>query len=406
MARDFLRSASVPAVLALGALAPLLGACTSSDESLYVGRTSTQSTATATATATSLGGAAPAPTSGPQLDVGGAPADGGGGAGGLDEDSACESITQAAENQRQGADIIIVVDQSSSMVDETLFVRDQLNDFADRVVDLGIDAHVVLIAERPDGVDILGQVPSCEPEESYIENPICIPEPLAGPNCQDNLPIFKSVSCHVDSTDAYESVLDTWEIYEGVLRPGATKHVVVITDDYPDMAGSAFQAALEAKDPALMEGFFFHGIVQYSSCGYDVDGLCDYRALVAATGGVDGDLALQDFEPVWDRVVETIDVVTGLECEWEIPPAPPGKTFDAAQLNVRYTDIQSSRELGRVANVGQCDDDYVDGWYYDDPDEPQSIQVCPRVCNEIQAGIGQEMQILFGCESQVAVFLR
>jgi hypothetical protein len=252
-------------------------------------------------------------------------------------------------------------------------------------------------------VDIAEIVPACAGEESFIENPICVPPPVGGAACGDQLPGYKSVNCHVDSHDAFDKILLTYDLYSSVLRPGSTKHVVVITDDEPGSLGSSqFDSQLVARDPSLWQGYLFHAIVPFTSCPFAAGPAADYLALVTQTGGVSGDLCTQNFQPVWDQLVAAVVANTKLACEWDIPMPPSGMTLDPDQVNVRYTSGNTTRDLGRVASAAECSQ-FTDGWYYDDPANPTKILVCPDVCTEIEgAGIGvtQRMDILFGCASR------
>jgi hypothetical protein len=45
------------------------------------------------------------------------------------------------------------------------------------------------------------------------------------------------------------------------------------------------------------------------------------------------------------------------------------------------------------------------GWYYDDPDEPSEMILCPDTCTEINAGTDPAVQLEVGCKTQTVAIL-
>ncbi len=213
----------------------------------------------------------------------------------------CAEVSQTAENKVQPADIILAIDQSGSMDQETSWVTSQLNGFATQITQSGIDVHVVVIAGKPGS-----------------ENGFCIPAPLGSGNCpaDDNPPIFQHVDQHVDSSDALLQILGRYNDYKAMLRPDAAKHVIVISDDDSSLGAVAFDTQLKALDPPLFDDYVFHGIVSDDDdpgtfnciinpqpcCGVSADEGKVYKQLITMTGGVFGDLCQQNFQPVWNQV--------------------------------------------------------------------------------------------------------
>lgn len=308
----------------------------------------------------------------------------------------CTSMGQTAENKVQPADIIIAVDQSGSMDLEAAWVQQQLNDFANLITAAGIDAHVVLIASRVSG------------------NTVCVPPPLAGPSCADNLPIFLQVDDEVHSNDALVKITQHVAAYSGVLRPDASKHFVVITDDEStDMTAAAFDTQIRAADPVLFNSYVFHAIYSFQDpitscftgspcCAVSAAPGLVYQQLVDQTGGVSGDLCAQNFLPVWNAVAATVIQGSSLACEWDIPEPPEGETFDPDLVNVRFsTAAAPDQSIGFVQVVDDCAR-AGDGWYYDDNDAPTRILFCPETCQRIQGQLDAQVDIEFGCMKVMA----
>lgn len=124
-----------------------------------------------------------------------------------------------------------------------------------------------------------------------------------------------------------------------------------------------------------------------------------HAALVAQTGGVGGDLCLQDFAPVFDELARQVVEGAQLACDWEIPPPPQGESFDAGRTNVAVTLDGGREELGKAADAQACAD--RDGWHYDDEAAPQRVVACPSTCTRIQAASSADVDILFGCATQL-----
>lgn len=93
---------------------------------------------------------------------------------------------------------------------------------------------------------------------------------------------------------------------------------------------------------------------------------------------------------------------TTVACEFQMPQPGPGQVVDPTRVNVKYTpNGGSSVVLGQVPNAGACTDQ-TGGWYYDDPNQPHSIKLCPSTCATVQADQGSKMEIVVGCTTQPA----
>jgi hypothetical protein len=96
---------------------------------------------------------------------------------------------------------------------------------------------------------------------------------------------FLHVPYAVDSTNAFGALLATFDSYRDLLRPEASVHVAVISDDESAMAAAEFQDALESR---LERSFSFHAVVAAgegdATCPGPAAGL-EYRTLADATSG-------------------------------------------------------------------------------------------------------------------------
>lgn len=119
------------------------------------------------------------------------------------------------------------------------------------------------------------------------------------------------------------------------------------------------------------------------------------------TGGVAGDLCLQDFQPVFDDMATAVVQGASISCEYEIPPPPEGQTLDPGLVNVQHTPGGSSTPnpiLNVPGGLADCGPD--GGWYYDDPQSPTTILMCPATCTALQGDPGAKVDVVFGCETE------
>lgn len=333
---------------------------------------------------------------------------GSGSGGGLDEDAACQTVSSEAQSKLQPADIIIAVDTSGSMDEESAEVQNNLNNFATIIANSGVDAHVILIADSS----------------------VCIPMPLGSGNCSgadEKLPGYQHVDQVVASNNALQLIIQTYPAWKSSLRPGATKTIAVVSDDDSDMNAGAFTNALLALDPPTFQGFKFDAIVSSSTpdscffggcvlnCASCANPCCDkatfcsplsaaegtvYKSLVQQTSGVLGDLCAQDFDPMFQSMATSVVQGAELSCDYDIPPPPLGEVLDPTKVNVNYTPGGGMpTPILNVSDPGACG--VKGGWYYDNPAAPKKIIMCPTTCDTLKKDSSGKVDVLFGCATQV-----
>jgi hypothetical protein len=215
----------------------------------------------------------------------------------------------------------------------------------------------------------------------------------------------------VGSNDALQKIIQHFPTWAPQMRPTASKHIIVVTDDDSDLSANDFNTQFLALDPSHA-GYVFHAIaspedpilacVAMTSCcpaffPFSAALSAEYLDLTALTGGIFGNLCEQDFGPIFDQVSMAVVSGASLACEYPIPPPPDGEDFDPDEVNVEFDDgMGGTLEIGRVDDPGACAG-VVDGWYYDDPAMPTSIVLCPQTCTTIQGFSTASVSIKFGC---------
>lgn len=293
----------------------------------------------------------------------------------------CAGVTQSATIELRPSDIIVVVDNSSSMDAEADAVQNNLNAFSQQISDAGVDARVVLISSYP-GEGTEG---------------MCIEPPLGGGGCPDadaNPPEFTHVPQDVGSNSLLYHTLDYHSDYDAVLRPGSLKHVVAVTDDCSELPVEDFHASWTAFG-ADYEDYRFHAVVDQEGCGECGGG--GYVWLSETTGGLVSNVCADDYGAIFDALSVAVVEATPLECSWPLPPPPAGEVFDPDEVNVYFDDGAGMPLLfGYVESLDQCAA-VAHGWLYDDPVAPTSIQVCPQTCDLLQGAPRATIDIELGC---------
>jgi hypothetical protein len=326
----------------------------------------------------------PEPTGGMAGMAGSAGTAGAAGTGGrmVTDDCAASMATATDMTTIVPADIIFAIDSSRSMNDEIVFVQTFMNEFSAQITAAGIDARVILLG-----------APSA----------ICIGAPLGSGNCPDdsNLPSYVHVDQAVDSNDGLNVIIESYPNWSQHLRPEASKSFVIVSDDdatdEPYNSADLFMTALTALDPVMFEKFTFNGVYCFTACEQAAAVGNVFIDLVAATQGVGGDLCLQDFQPVFDRLAEQIVMTSGAEitCEWPFPAPPAGQSFATDLVAVDRTVAGAKTPLVRVNSELDC---AAGGFYFDSLFNPTKLIACPSTCTELQGQVGGQVDVTFGCE--------
>lgn len=354
-------------------------------------------------------------------------AEGGAGTGGS---ATCAAVASEAELVPLPVDIIWVVDNSNSMEPAIAQVKAGLNDFADLISASNLDFKVILLSHR-----------------GTADLSLCIPPPLSGDDACGNGPRFFHSSVDILSTQPLEQFLGTLaqtngymagqprggEPWADELRPEATKTIVVVTDDNSRLSATQFQTFAGGQNPfnsltlppglldpswnGLFDQYLFSGIYGWGD-PLDASVICTYpdstsppssgltyTTLVSQTGGVRAQICdgANAWAPFFDSVAQAVVQASAIECTIAIPPPPPGEVLDFAKVNVQLVSGNDEEIIPNVGGEPGCGGG--EGWYYDDPDAPMNVVLCPASCDHAQelAGPNQpgKVEVLFGCETIV-----
>lgn len=304
-------------------------------------------------------------------------------------------------------DIIWIIDNSSSMVEEIGIIEENINAFAEFIRVSGIDYRVVVIAAEE---DITSPNPFGGGELiSYYG--VCVPPPLSDAfGCPDtDSGVYQHVRTTVDSTNALEVFTTTYPSFRDFLRPEAVTHIIVVSDDESAMSAGTFLSTLDGLGGPISgrEDVIIHSIVAQSDnvgaclfppCPPDQCGASEgrtYISLAAQTGGVNNSVCLSDWSPIFDAIGENVIEGTQLPCRYFVPE-PDNNTIevDPDETNIYFVDGDGERTLvPNVNGVNDCNGGR--GWYFDNPASPTFISLCPDTCGQVEG----EIEFEFGCRT-------
>jgi hypothetical protein len=175
----------------------------------------------------------------------------------------CAAAAAEAEVGREPADMVWIVDNSGSMAVEAVAVQTNMNRFAQRLVDSGIDVNLVLISSA----NIAYQMnPTCAPEDwvcilggvvaAFIDFGVCIDAPFGSGMCPNDSkpPHFLHLPHPVGSTNGLQMAVDLYPEYAQMMRPNASKHFAIVTDDDSDLAAAAFMERVNSTPTCSRAG--------------------------------------------------------------------------------------------------------------------------------------------------------
>jgi hypothetical protein len=297
-------------------------------------------------------------------------------------------------------DLLFAVDTSGSMGEENYFIEQQLNGFHQQLATAGVDARIITLAEP---------VPPVPCSGIACPTGICVDAPLGSGTCpdDDNPPSYHHLaSWGVQSNDGLTVLIDSYADWASLLRPRAGAIVVAVSDDDATDApyGSdpaQFVADFTALD-ARLAGWKMAAIYAFTLCSDATSVGTNWASVVDATGGLEGDLCLQDFGPFFDALADDAIASAPDSCLWELPDTPASVTFRPDEVNVVFIDGASAEHpLLYVADEASCDGT-AGGWYYDDPVSPTQIVLCPASCATATTDAEGRLEAGFGCPTDSA----
>ncbi len=332
----------------------------------------------------------------PGLPFDGAAGDGSAGEGG--GDNACVGVSQEAESV--AVDMFIIMDRSVSMgytlPNSTMTrwdaVKAAVQSFVSSPSAGNIGAGIGFFSASGGGNDTL----DCN-IDSYAKPTVAI------------APLSTNGKALVDAIDAIPpgGLTPTVPALQGALtyaKSWATAHtdratiVVLVTDGYPTQCGA---------DPSLVAAAAEAGYQDAMHIRTYVIGVGDIAKFnldnYAQSGGTQR-AYLTDEADASNTFLQALLNITDskLACQYAIPkPSDPKMQIDPSKVQVVYTPASGDAlEVPKVSGLDACADVPNGGWYYDNPNSPSSISVCPCTCSSFAAG---RVDVRVGCAPRISI---
>jgi hypothetical protein len=325
----------------------------------------------------------------------------------IDEFEECTGVSYEAEGV--AADILILVDQSTSMGDWTVsgisseLAPDELTRWEALTGGLKEFIQSDKAQRLRVGLVYFGLPPGADDREAGF-NQSCQPSDYADPDVPIGLVSDQEADLLNSLDDHFPSNLTpTVPALEGALtyaqewaseNPGRPTVLVLATDGYPTECENKSISDLEA----LAEQFANPGDGEARVSTFVV-GIGEVSNLerVAQAGGSNKAFCVGDCPTAVEDLTASLLRVANSSalCEFEMPEADAGQTVDPDQLNMVFTPANGGGEIvyRRDSSAG-CGSG---GWYYDDNDDPTKILVCPETCGNFGGGV---VDIVLGCKTR------
>jgi hypothetical protein len=186
-------------------------------------------------------------------------------------------------------------------------------------------------------------------------------------------------------------------------NPGHETVILLLTDGRPeapvtcaDGAGACCPTIDDAVEAAssCLEGD--PGIRTYV---LGVGPMLDNLEQIAVAGGTER-AHLVEGGDVANQVFEALRTIRGdaIPCTMGLPTPPGGLALAYDKVNITYASPSCEPSYYTyVETADTCADE--GGWYYDDPNDPQNIKLCPSTCDQVSAP-GGKLVFTVGCDTR------
>ncbi|MBS2027500.1 MAG: VWA domain-containing protein [Deltaproteobacteria bacterium] len=122
---------------------------------------------------------------------------------------------------------------------------------------------------------------------------------------------------------------------------------------------------------------------------------------IASAGGTNAAFIVDTTQNVNQQFLDALNNIRGtaLGCQYTLP-TPDAGTINISQVNVQYTPGGggAAETIPAVTGASACPAS-GDAWYYDNPNAPSQIILCPNTCTTVSADSTGQVDILTGCQT-------
>jgi hypothetical protein len=127
--------------------------------------------------------------------------------------------------------------------------------------------------------------------------------------------------------------------------------------------------------------------------------MLDNLEQIAVAGGTERAYLVEGGD-VADQVLEALRTIRGdaIPCTMGLPTPPGGLALAYDKVNITYASPSCEPTYySYVESADDCTDE--GGWYYDDADAPENIELCPSSCDQVSVP-GGKLVFTVGCETR------
>jgi hypothetical protein len=334
------------------------------------------------------------------------------------KEQACEMLTAEGSAVPRPVDIIMVIDNSSSMTAEIQAVESNVNvNFAQILEASGLDYRLILLAKHG---------------SASADQSVCIQAPLSGTPCSPvpakpvNGARFFQYDIEISSTNSLQRVLSTYRAtdvhgfapggWKGWLREDSVKTFMEITDDESALSPQDFEAQLFALAPGVFDRdgqpeYVFHSIIGIApnnpsslawkphdpkvgqKCGSAARAGARYEDLSIRTGGLRFPVCeTASYDEVFKAAAQDVIQSAKVGCEFS-PKQPAAWTrYDQAYIEYLPTGVGPAQYLLEVPSADGC----TEGGFTRDAGSGR-ITLCPGACAKVTADATAKLSVLYSC---------
>ena len=188
---------------------------------------------------------------------------------------------------------------------------------------------------------------------------------------------------------------EQWAVDYAAAHPDEIVAVVLVTDGDPNGCNEDIGDIADLAGDAKNDGVLTYAVGLVGSNEGDMDE-------IAQEGGTQQGIFVSGSGA---ELLAAFKAIQGssVPCEVALPEAQMGEPVDPTQVNVGYTPggMGSSQTIAQVDGPSACTPTQG-GWYYDDPQAPTTVVLCPSTCGAIQADPKAQLAIVLGCATVTA----
>lgn len=185
-----------------------------------------------------------------------------------------------------------------------------------------------------------------------------------------------------------------WAAANQMASPNERTVVVLVTDGEPTTCNTNIQAIANLAATALME----HGINTYA---IGIEGSREEQMhTIARAGGTERAFFSSNAQTAQTDLLNALNAIRGtvLSCQF---PLPEGDDIDPSKINIQFTAASGVQtKLLQTSGLDSCAGSTT-AWYYDNPDTPTTITLCPETCATVQADGSAQLEVEVGCQTRI-----